>query len=249
MGKFISDLRYWVSRLFPARAKWWMTRQLPWFVDVAAQFLQGIDSRWWHDPEFKALYQSIAPRAIMDRKRAWVVYNLIKATNGLSGAIGEVGVYRGASAKLMLTARGPARPFYGFDTFSGLPAGDDSRDPYWAAGDMGDTTIDDVRRFLDADDAHLIQGEFPRSAAPLPDTVRFSFAHIDVDLYRSTLGALDWFYDRMTPGGIILLDDYGFLSCPGARQATDEFFSDKPEHPVSLPTGQCVILMGRAGAA
>lgn len=246
MRYFISELRYWVGRLFPVRAKWWMTRQLPWFVDFAAQFFQGIDPSWWHDFEFKSIYREIAPRSILDRKRAWVIYNLVMATDNLPGAIGEIGVYRGGSAKLILAARRSDRVFYGFDTFSGLPETEKSRDPYWSAGEMADTTIEEVRQFLGTDSVHLIQGSFPGSATRLPDNVQFSFVHLDVDIYPSTLESLAWLYDRMTPSGIILLDDYGFLSCPGVREAVDEFFTDKPVHPVYLPTGQCMILMNPA---
>ena len=43
-------------------------------------------------------------------------------------------------------------------------------------------------------------------------------------------------------GGILLFDDYGDHSCPGAKIAVDQFFDDKSEYPIYLPTGQCVVL-------
>ena len=39
----------------------------------------------------------------------------------------------------------------------------------------------------------------------------------------------------------MIFDDYGFPSCPGARQAIDEYFMDKPEKPLILATGQAVV--------
>jgi hypothetical protein len=51
----------------------------------------------------------------------------------------------------------------------------------------------------------------------------FCFVHIDVDLYEPTLASLEFFGSRMVPGGIIVCDDYGFETCPGARRAGDEF--------------------------
>ena len=42
---------------------------------------------------------------------------------------------------------------------------------------------------------------------------------------------------RLAPGGILLCDDYGFDSCPGATRAVDEFLRDKPEKAISLSDG------------
>ena len=61
---------------------------------------------------------------------------------------------------------------------------------------------------------------------------------IDLDLYEGVRDSLGFFYPRMAPGGVIVLDDYGFASCPGARAAADEFFDDKPERLLALSTAQ-----------
>jgi len=52
----------------------------------------------------------------------------------------------------------------------------------------------------------------------------------------------DFFYKRLARGGIIIFDDYGYITCPGAKKAIDEFFSGKPEYPCYLPTGQCFAI-------
>lgn len=49
------------------------------------------------------------------------------------------------------------------------------------------------------------------------------------------------FYTRLNPGGVLIFDDYGFPTCPGAKRAVDEFFAAVPEHSVYLPTGQAVV--------
>lgn len=50
-----------------------------------------------------------------------------------------------------------------------------------------------------------------------------------------------FFYPRMERGGVMIFDDYGFVSCPGAKMGVDKFFLDKAENPTYLPTGQCVV--------
>ena len=53
--------------------------------------------------------------------------------------------------------------------------------------------------------------------------------HLDCDLYESCKLALETFYDKVQPGGVIMFDEYADARWPGATKAIDEFFSDKPE--------------------
>ena len=72
---------------------------------------------------------------------------------------------------------------------------------------------------------------------------RFSFVHIDVDLYKPTLDSLNFFWPRLRRNGFIVVDDYGSSQFPGATFAVDEFLK---YHAVSffykVPMGACVII-------
>ena len=59
------------------------------------------------------------------------------------------------------------------------------------------------------------------------DDLRFSFVHIDVDLYEPTLKSLEFFFPRLENGGVIVCDDYNSMDFNGSKLAWDEFFSDK----------------------
>ena len=65
--------------------------------------------------------------------------------------------------------------------------------------------------------------------------------HLDVDLRRSTLDALAWFYPRLVRGGLLVTHDYGDATVPGVKQAFDEFFADKPETVIPLWFSQAVV--------
>ena len=56
---------------------------------------------------------------------------------------------------------------------------------------------------------------------------KFSFVHIDVDLYEPTLQSLEFFYPRLVNGGVIVCDDYNYNNFDGAKKAWDFYFSDK----------------------
>jgi hypothetical protein len=77
---------------------------------------------------------------------------------------------------------------------------------------------------------------------PEVDDRCFSFVHIDVDLYQPTLDSLEFFYPRLSTGGIIVLDDYGFGTCPGATAAVDSFMRDKAEPIVNLSAGGAFLM-------
>jgi O-methyltransferase len=85
------------------------------------------------------------------------------------------------------------------------------------------------------------EGWIPHTFCGL-ENVHYAFAHIDVDLYRSTLDCCEYFYPRLAPGGVLLFDEYAFRAAYGEKDALDEYFSDKRERPIVLITGQALVL-------
>ncbi|MEW6183994.1 MAG: TylF/MycF/NovP-related O-methyltransferase [Bacillota bacterium] len=64
--------------------------------------------------------------------------------------------------------------------------------------------------------------------------------HLDVDIYKSTLDCLDFFYSRVNTGSVILIHDY--VQAAGVRKAFDEFFSNKPDLIIELPGLYCLMV-------
>ena len=71
----------------------------------------------------------------------------------------------------------------------------------------------------------LLVGEFPTATGDLI-LEPLSFVHIDVDVYNSGKSILDWCRTRMSPNGVIVFDDYGFLSTDGITKLVNENFID-----------------------
>lgn len=154
----------------------------------------------------------------------------------VDGAVAEVGVYRGGILR-MLAAQFPERTVYGFDTFTGLPAEKFEDGEYHQPGEFNETSLAYVQSVMAPfTNVKLHAGIFPDSVRGTSiENERFAFVHNDLDYYRSVLEALEWFYPRMTPGGIMVLDDYEWKNCPGVKRACDEFFVDKPEDVLVCP--------------
>jgi O-methyltransferase len=175
----------------------------------------------------------------IDRK--FTLSQLMKLTDAVPGDTAECGVYQGASSYLICRHNARAgKKHHLFDSFKGLSAPGPEDGSHWKAGDLASQEAE-VRKNLSAFDfVEYHRGWIPER---FPDVSqkRFSFVHLDIDLYQPTLDSLVFFYERMQPGGIMLCDDYGFVTCPGARKAMDSFFAEKKEKIIHLSSGQGFI--------
>jgi len=127
-----------------------------------------------------------------------------------------------------------------FDTFSGMPDTDREKDLH-QRGDFADTSLEGVRSVVGHDEIVTYhQGFIPDTFKGL-ESSQIALAHVDVDIYQSVLDCWRFIFPRLTYGGFMVFDDYGFPSCPGARAAVDEYFRETTAYPLVLPTGQAVI--------
>ena len=196
---------------------------------------------WNDDEQFNTLMEQIRNHTLVDKIRCFMLYQFSRHVASLRGDIAEVGVYKGGTAKLLAKSfESKGKIVHLFDTFTGMPESDTARD-FHMAGDFGDTSLEKVRNFLsDCINVRFYQGFFPETSKPVENTT-FCIVHVDADIYQSISDCCRFFYPRLERGGIMVFDDYGFISCPGAKIAVDEFFLDKPEKPCYLPTGQCFV--------
>lgn len=175
----------------------------------------------------------------LDRKYA--MRELMKTVAGTVGDFVECGVYAGATAELMcLQASKEGRKVHLYDSFRGLSEPGPLDGTYWEAG-----RLRYERKAVEANLASFQNTVFHEGW--IPDTfdasapLQVAVLHIDVDLHQPTYDALEFFYPRLVPGALVIMDDYGFRSCPGARKAADDFMADKPERIALLPTGQAIF--------
>jgi O-methyltransferase len=195
---------------------------------------------WDEDAHFLELHSEIRNRTLVDKSRCFILYEYVRHAAGLAGDVAEIGVYKGGTARLLARMM-PQRTVHLFDTFQGMPETDPIRDLH-GQGDFADTSLKSVQAFLSGlPNVQFYPGLFPDTAAPVAAKT-FALVHVDADIYSSVQACCAFFYPRLVVGGVMVFDDYGFRSCPGARAAVDEFFLDRPECPVYLPTGQCIVV-------
>jgi O-methyltransferase len=193
-------------------------------------------------------------KTLLDYDRIYTIYqaltNLARfAAPGDTFNLAEVGVYRGGMSYFIASAAhalglNPSRLF-SFDTFEGHSARDVRSDlePRHLPGMFCDTSLAAVKEYLEPlCNVTLDEGRFQENCSAI-SSLKFHFAHLDVDIYAPTAFALDFFDTRLIVGGTIVVDDYGFITCPGARKAVDEFMNLRPNYlALHLLTGQCVLV-------
>lgn len=199
---------------------------------------------FWNDTAFVAAYRALAGDNYRALERKYTVYNLLNSLHWLSGEIAECGAYNGSTAYFMALANersGQNRNIYLFDSFEGLsqPSAEDGS--YWQAGDLACPEEAARRNLAGFRNIHIHRGWIPTQFPRVADR-RFCFVHVDVDIYQPTRDSIEFFLPRLQPGGMLVCDDYGFESCPGARRAMDDIFAGRPERIIHLPTGQGLVI-------
>lgn len=205
---------------------------------------------WHNDHQFIEAYGRV--RELKDKKdipeRKFVLHSIANSIKHIPGDIAECGVYIGESSFLMLDAmKDTDKHFFGFDSFEGLskPGNFDKvthkHSFQWKQNDLSvpeQLARNNLQPFQDR--FTIYKGWIPERFNEVDDKT-FCLVHIDVDLYQPTLESIDFFWDKMSVGGALVCDDYGFETCPGARKAMDEFFNERELSVIHLTTGQGVV--------
>jgi O-methyltransferase len=158
------------------------------------------------------------------------ICHYVLETQHLSGDIVEFGCHKGDTSKLISFISN--KSLYVFDSFEGLPESIEQI----PAGEMK-VSIDELYNNFARDGIRTpyVKKAWFSDLKPEDIPEKISFAHLDGDLYQSTLDSLKLIYDRLVPGAVVLIDDYGHdMYWPGVKIAALDFFKDKPEEVVEL---------------
>lgn len=158
----------------------------------------------------------------------------------IPGDFVECGVYLGTGIKTIIDYLGGAefpRTFWGYDTYDYNPV-----EGHAFEGQVEGFYEKVQERFKDYPQVKLVKGLLPDSFENNePDTV--AFLHIDLNNVQGEIAVLERLFDRVSPGGIIVLDDYEWSGIYRAQKmAEDQWFDQRKYRIFPLPTGQGVIL-------
>jgi O-methyltransferase len=196
------------------------------------------------DKELIEIIEAARPYTMTSNEK---LHALITATRyiqkfNIPGDVLECGVWRGGSmhavARTLDAAGDHSRNLYLFDTFEGMPPPGENdvrmdgttAESLLAAGTKDQSiwayaSLEDVQAGFEgvpypSERVHYVQGKVEDTIpAQAPESI--GLLRLDTDWYESTRHELEHLYDRLVPGGVLIIDDYGWWQ--GSRQATEEF--------------------------
>jgi O-methyltransferase len=200
------------------------------------------------DARFVAAFNAVA-ESEQEQSLAWRLHTLCWAAEHalqLPGDFVECGVHRGFSSAVVARYVDFAtrdKRWFLYDAFGrseedapdALPV--DQRDEA-----EGRLHRDKARaRFADFSNMQIVEGVVPgvlARAAP----ERISYLHIDLNSAQAELGALEQLFERLVPGALLVLDDYGWFYYRAQKELEDRFLTERGYRVLELPTGQGLVI-------
>lgn len=144
------------------------------------------------------------------------------------------------------------RTFYLLDTFSGIDdrylsdqekiGGVSDKSRKQVENGTYTSNIEAVRNnFSEWPSARIIQGTIPDTLTSITST-KIAYLHIDLNCTFPEVAALEYLWDRLVPGAIILLDDYAYYGYQSQKDGMDQWAAKMNISIASLPTGQGLLI-------
>lgn len=221
--------------------------KLPFVGDGLATWLKTLpfelDDRF---QEISARHAALLPLANWQWNLSTMLW-AVQSARSVPGDFVELGVFKGHTTLFCadyVEFGGWPKQWWLYDTFEGIPA--DQQNPGWDRVNKAlyvDTfSFEEVsQRFAAFPNIKVIKGRVPevlQTGAP----EQVALMHVDMNNAPAEIGALDFFFDRLSPGGIIIFDDFCWETARTQYDAEVKWFAARGLHVLPMPTGQGVFV-------
>jgi hypothetical protein len=200
------------------------------------------------DPRFDRAWRLAQKRSLIGERdvrwRAHVFLALADMASRLEGDMVECGTFRGIymhTAAEYLPLSKLKKSVYLFDTWTGLSSEHLFEWEKERARRTYDDCFDEVKRaFAHVPNIRMVRGPVPDTLSQV-DVGKVCFLHLDMNCTLPEQAALEFFWDKLVPGGVVLSDDYGDVGYEEQRKMYDDFAAAHGLTLMALPTGQGVL--------
>lgn len=180
---------------------------------------------------------------VVEKAVLWRYHTLswaAKRTMVLDGDMVECACYRGSSARIIaeyVDFNASGKSFYLYDLFE-----HDENMPHHTMPEHGSDLYDKVKsRFSDMPKVVVTKGKVPEVLEEIAPE-KIAFLHLDLNDAEAEIRALEFFWDRIVPGGSVVLDDYGWQAYRNQKLLEDKFLASEGYSVLELPTGQGLVI-------
>jgi O-methyltransferase len=199
-----------------------------------------------------ALCKEIGGDLLKDYDIQWRIHVLCwaaKHASQLPGDFVDCGVNTGFCPRAVISYTNFGslpKTYYLLDTFSGMDARYSSAYELERNHKLGYDTKTGLyeqamETFAPFKNVRIVKGPIP-DTLPEVKTDKVAYLSIDMNCVKPEVDAMEYFWDKMVSGGIIIMDDYGYPGCIDQKRAHDAFAASKGVEVLSLPTCQGIIL-------
>lgn len=194
------------------------------------------------EPEFWELFDAAKPYSMLAVTGFYSLYQSLHyiAKNRIAGDFVECGALFGGACIFMALLRRSLelddRRIHVFDTFSGFPEGSTdvrrgtvTKGPRYES--FYEAVVANFERTCGTDGIEFHVGPVEETLLPFKPRA-LSLLRLDTDFYPSTKAELERLYPRVSPGGVLIIDDYGWYE--GSRRATDDYFAVQDTQPLLI---------------
>jgi O-methyltransferase len=157
----------------------------------------------------------------------------------IKGDFVECGMYEGTGVKTVIDYLGGVKfekTFWGYDLFDQHPVSGEKVEYH------GAELYEEVKkRFKDYKQVKLIKGLLP-DAFENNEPLDVAYLHIDLNNLEGEISVLERLFDRVTPGGVVILDDYEWSFYRAQKKGEDQWFDERGYRVFPLPTGQGIVI-------
>lgn len=218
---------------------------------LGAEIVFHVKDRMKEYEEFIDLYQACKPYTMTSIERMFALYKAVEyiAKNNIPGDFCECGVWRGGSSMMIAMAlkrfNCTDRKLYLFDTFEGMSAPGEADfddegnsaasllgkvekknkdNSIWCYADLQDVQTNMARTGYPTDKISYMQGKVEDTLPVFSLGQDLAMLRLDTDWYESTKTEMEYLFPKLKPGGVLIIDDYGFWQ--GAKKAVDEYIAN-----------------------
>ncbi len=210
----------------------------------------GRNLSFQYDQKFMSSFFESATDDV-ERSLMWRLHTLVWAAKNallVEGDFVECGVFKGFCSEVImkyLDFGNLSRQAYLYDTFAGLPEKTSTEEERrnWDYTQFDPEVVYSAvqKKFSTYNNVNIVRGIVPDTfevAAP----EKIAFLHIDMNSVQAEMLALEYLFDKVVPGGMIVLDDFGWSCNVNQMKAELEFMNKRGYAVLEMPTGQGVVI-------